>query len=255
MKMKPIVFFISALSCSTFIHAGTMGAAEAPAPISSFLSVEGGYTWNQIGNNRFTITGFPGDLHSKESNNGGTGRIGAGLMRRINDNIGLSGEIGYGYYGKTTSGAASVLSELLATVIDTRADISSTITGFDALAGIAYINSEYNYNLYFKAGAMIQNVNIKNTLHGDVGAVQEGFPAVRVNFSSTQTSALPELKVGGGYSLNSNWSLTASYLRVFGSSPSVNGNVNMSGHHVFDISFNSKNPTINTALLGIQYSI
>lgn len=254
MKMKPIVFFISALSCSTFIHAGTMGAAEAPAPISSFLSVEGGYTWNQIGNNRFTITGIPGDLHSKESNNGGTGRIGAGLMRRINDNIGLSGEIGYGYYGKTTSGAASALAEIL-TSIDTRADISNTITGFDALAGIAYINPEYNYNLYFKVGAMIQNVNIKNTLHGDIGALVSRAPAVRVIFSSTQTAALPELKVGGGYSLNSNWSLTASYLRVFGSSPSVNGNVNMSGNRVFDISFNSKNPTINTALLGIQYSI
>lgn len=246
MKKLPLLSLITALSSSTFAHAGSMGPIEPVAPcLSSFLALEGGYTWNQLDGYNYSLTGFNASIYSRESNNGFTGRLSAGMLRSgIDELFSLSGEIGYGYYGRTTYNPR-VNGFSLPGFLQTR----HTLSGLDALVGIAY-TADPNYSVYFKAGALVQNMTSK--INANLSTLN--LPIATYHNSSNNTAVLPELKVGAAYNFLPNWALTASYLHAFGSSPRTSGNFNIANSSA-SLYNNTQNPSMDVALLGIQYSM
>ncbi len=70
---------------------------------SAFFSVQGGMTRNGIDGFAFTILGTDSAVVSVENNQQWSGRLAAGLMSRVYDNFAVSGEVGWGYYGRTKS--------------------------------------------------------------------------------------------------------------------------------------------------------
>lgn len=247
MKIISKLSIFALLSCSASSFAGAMGATGGGDCLSSFFSFEGGYTSNQIKGYRFGVDGLAANIHSSENNQGATGRLGAGLMHTVTDQFVISSEIGYGYYGRTT------LNPVLVGIAPTpgiavRLQTQHTFTGFDALAGLAYVDPEYGYSLFLKAGAMVQNMKTRDT--ADLSAFNVP-PIATFNQYLNHTGVLPEFKVGGAYYFDTNWGLTLAYQQAFGASPKTTGTLNpTTGALAF--TSNNQNPGLSTVLAGIQ---
>ena len=240
---------IALMSCSAYVYAGEMGVVgDAVSPLTSFFVFEGGYTWNKIQGFDFTTLAPDGRIRSSEKKQGATGRIGAGMMHSFNDNFAVSTEIGYGYYGRTTLNP--VLTGFVANVnLPASLVIKQNISGFDALAGVAYLDPEYCYSVFLKAGALVQNVNTNTTAH----FFPLGIAALNgsLNQKMNHTGVLPEVKIGGGYYFDNNWALIASYVHAFGASPKTTGTINFANLNS-SITINRENPSLNTVLVGVQ---
>lgn len=230
------------MSYSASVSAGAMGAVDQAVCLKSFLAAEGGYTWSQTNGYNLSITGYDTRFVSQEKMSGATGRLSAGLIRQIDD-LGLSAEVGFGYYGSVTSTPSlTVLGGALALP---NVSNKSTLSGLDVLVGIAYIDQDYSYSLYLKAGGLVENMSTNfNT----------SLTTLDISESGNITAALPEIKVGGAYEFDENWSLTASYLHAFGSSPTTHGTINLTTLNTH-LNANTQNPSINSVLVGIQYVI
>ena len=241
MKKITSLSLITLLSCGSYAYAGTMGPVSSPC-LSSFLNLEGGYTWNQIKNYRFERTDLGVAFSSHRHVDGFSGRLGGGIMRPITEQIALSSEIGYGYYGRTKLRPVSVAER-------TNLHVRDNLSGLDALAGIVYTTP--NYSVYFKAGALVQTVNRKT--HAQFVPIL--IPTINsMDESTTRTAALPELKVGGAYNYTNNWAITVSYFHAFGANPRTRAIANLRTG-VFSFNTNDQNPSIDTVMAGIQYSI
>lgn len=236
-KKITIISLVSALSFGSLVHAGAMGD-QSSSCCSGFVALEGGYTLTSASNYNFNLVGV-GTLNSIQSKQHYTGRLAAGAISMMDD-FGFTGELGWGYYGRVTLNPAFVgFGDF---------SIRHTLTGFDALLGVAFIQPYYS--LSFKAGALIQNMTTRTDTNITVG----GVPFFNSGqFKSNQTAALPEIKLGAAYNIDTNWALTAAYMLAIGSTSNINGsfNVNTLEAHVHA---NSLNPTINSFLLGIQYT-
>lgn len=245
MKKITLLSLISVLSCNTFVHAGAMGDNQTMCS-SAFVSLEGGYTWNTLGGYDFTVVGLNSNLTSSSNTTHNTGRLAAGMITMMDDQFGVTGELGWGYYGKTTftPSATGVLAPLPGTL-----SISQTLSGFDALIGLAFV--QQYYSLSIKAGALIQNMQTKS----DANFAPFGFPVVDTLTVKTNTTAvLPEIKLGAAYNFNENWALTGAYIFALGTSPKTTGTFNVNTLRA-SLSVNNQNPTINSLLLGIQYTV
>lgn len=242
------ISLIALFSCCSFAHAGMMGETMGTPFLSSFLSLEGGYTWNQIKGYNFNLIGLDGHFYSHENNLGGTGRLGAGFMRNISDRFALSTEIGYGYYGRTTetpilTGAAGGIPASLT--------LKYNLSGLDVLAGVDYIDPSWGYSLFLKAGGLVQNLDTKSFAN----FTPLGISTINVsNQTLNHTGVLPELKVGGAYYLDDNWAFTLAYMHAFGASPRTTGTFNVTTGSAFFHS-NQQNPTLSSVLAGIQFKI
>lgn len=242
MRKISTLTLLSALSCH--VYAGEMGINNATSCFSSFVALEGGYTKAQANGYNFTLAGVNGQLSSTKKTNGYTGRLGAGLMRMVDDDIGLSSEIGYGFYGRSTLNPYGT--GLVRGITANNFSIKNTLTGFDALVGISYV--DVYYSVFLKGGALIQNMDTK--LKADLSSL--GFTAF--DQSLNNTGVLPEIKLGAAYNYDNNWSITASYFHAFGASPKTSGTFDT---NTLSATFttSNRNPSINTVLLGVQYTI
>lgn len=238
MNKITLISLISALSCGSLAHAGGMGGEITN---SGFLAIEGGYAVNSIKNYEFAFVGANTAITSVKSNQNYVGRIGAGMLFMMDEQVGITSELGWGYYGKTTLKPASGINASVTT--------KYTISGFDALIGIAYIQPSFSLSL--KAGALIENMQIQtNAVFSDPFEVS---PVFNVNTKKDQTGALPAIKIGASYNFDSNWSITGAYMYAAGSSPRDTGTFNV---NTFNASLysNTQNTTLNVGLLGIQYT-
>jgi hypothetical protein len=238
MNKITLITLATALSCSSLVHAGGMGGQSNCC--SGFVAFEGGYTVNSIGNYNFTLIGTGLELSSIKKSQHYTGRLAVGMINMMDDNFASTAELGWGYYGRTSLNPSFLGYGNLT--------IKRTITGFDALVGVAFIQP--NYSLSFKAGALIQNM----TTQTSATLSDLNFPFFNTyNSKENQTAALPEIKLGAAYNIDNNWSLTAAYLFALGSSSKTTGTFNVNTSRS-TISTNSLNPTINSLLLGIQFT-
>lgn len=238
-----LITFATTLSMSSMVYAGGMGN-DSNFCCSGFVSLEGGYTWNRIDGYQFTFSGTNASITSVEDNKGYTGRLAAGMFNMFDEELAMSGELGWGYYGKTNLDPA--LNGFVATIPGT-INQSNTITGFDALVGLAYVQPSFNFSI--KAGAMIQNMQNKFQATFTPGV----FPLFDTYQTKTnRTQVLPEMKLGGAYSFDNNWSITAAYLFVLGSSPSFDADFNVNTGS-FNFATDEQNTGLNTILLGVQY--
>lgn len=244
------IFFISLCSMAN-AEAGTMAdVSNKYLPNAVFASIEGGWTWNNLNGVNINISDV-GSIYTTKHSNKGTARVSMGFKRSISNNFAALGEIGYGYYGKTTfnfhqdgpllsSAGAPDFSQI---------NIKSTIDGFDVLAGFSYHLSIID--LSFEAGAMIENVRYKPSINFSGIAPGNTFGSAIIDSNLTQV--FPEIKIGVGYQLIDHLSLTASWMHVFGEKPSINVNINPSSPPGI-IAIKTQNPTIDTFVLGASYA-
>lgn len=236
-----IMPLVSALICSPLANAGAMGESGMSS-FSGFIALEGGYTITTIDNYNFAVSGLDGfEFSSIRKTQHYTGRLAAGMLNMMDEEFAMTSELGWGYYGRSTLNPPNLdFGEFT---------LQHTVTGFDALLGIAYVQP--NFNLSLKGGAMIQNLTRKTTATANFAGV--GALGVDTFVSKTnQTAALPEIKLGAAYSFDNNWSLTAAYMFVLGSRNRTSGTINPDGSVTF--TSNNLNPTLNSLLLGIQYT-
>lgn len=240
MKKIPMLSLFAAVTCGAPAYAGAMGSADSVPCLSSFFLLEGGVSGNQLKGYDFTITDTDHRLKSQEKNTMYAARLGAGMIRAVTEEFAVSSEIGYGTYGRTkhTSNIPDVA----------KLNVQHTITGFDALAGVAY--TDIDWNIFFKAGALVATRTTKT--NSDLTAFLP-FEAV---FKETvhHTTVLPEIKIGGGYNFDSNWGMTLAYMHAFGSNTKTTGNIN-GATNTWTYTNDQQNPSIDAVLLGIQVTV
>lgn len=234
-------------SLSASLNAGVMGPAVTPHQMHSFISAEGGYSWHQIDSLNIAVIDIV-NVRANETTHGGSGRVAAGLLNPISDSLITSGEIGYGYYGHRTSFLSAT--GPLTTIPDAPnfGGITTKFTqdGFDALAGIIYYQP--NFDLFLKAGALIENTHSQLNVNLPTLVGVNGNVLIKVN----HTEVLPEIKLGGSYHIFENLSLIASWSHAFGSNPRINATIDPV-NPLGNINVNLQAPTIDIALLGLQY--
>jgi hypothetical protein len=240
MKKITIITMVSALSCSTLAQAGDMGDMGSMC-INSFAAIEVGYSKTTI--DGFSVN-FPNStliLAPTSSTKGESLRLSAGVLNKVYDQMGISAELGYGYYGRTSANTNEANTV-------TYFSNGYSISGLDALVGVAYVQP--SFNLFFKLGAMIENLSYTSNAYI---LPTDGSPLITFSNASNTTEALPEIKIGGTYNFNDNWGLTLSYFHVFGSTVESSATLNADGDLINAIN-NSQNPSLNTVLVGLQYS-
>ncbi len=212
MKKRIIISLITALSCTNIAFSGAMGDSNFCA--NGFVAVEGGYTWSEIADYNFTFNGLAlTGISSRKKNNGATGRLAAGVLSMMDDEIGVTGELGWGYYGDVTLNPRN---ESVILPIPVALSYKYALNGFDALIGVAYIQPYYSASL--KIGAMVQNMLITSS---DDLAVFDNISTM-VN-KTNSTAVLPEIKLGAAYNINTNWAITGAYSFVYGANMKTTG--------------------------------
>lgn len=237
--MKNKIFKLSLLILNaSFANAGDMGDTTNKYPTTPFIIGEANFSYIAYQTEVFN------NLYSTQINNIWGGRFGAGLTRKYRGNFSLSGELGYGYYGRVRS-----------SFINNVNNNHYAIDGLDTLVGVIYKLKDLD--LFFKAGAMIENKRIKGTL--DIGKTynNDTFSGQK-NYNSNFTQVLPALKTGGMYNLSPNIALSLSYMHVFGSSTSSLANYSSSSSPLTVNTYSSihdQNPSLDSVLFGIQYNL
>jgi len=248
--MKKIAFIslMSSLSLSPIVNAGAMG--DAGCSPSAFAAVEGGYTWSKIDGLEFTSgTGTAATsttVESTKKQNQYTVRLAAGVINMIDDSFGLTGELGWGYYGSTTFDLPA-----LSLVVPINVTSKYTLTGFDALIGAAFVQPYYS--LSFKVGGLIQNMQINNTAsYTNLVAPLAGI--YTYNEKHNSTAVLPAIKLGAAYNIDQNWAITGSWLFAFGASPGTTLTYTPAAVTNVALDVNTQNPMTNSFMIGFQYS-
>lgn len=224
-------------------------------PTKFFIALEGGYSHSKTDGvqlnviNLFDVENFLSVTSNSENSRFGA-RIALGAVKQLCELWGLSAEMGWGYYGRTRFPLSS--SGFLTEFLDFNAiHVKSSLNGFDLLAGIVF--TQTCYELYFKAGALIQNAhtefNVDRTQF--FAPVQAGLLG-NVNIKANHTEALPEIKLGGAYYFYDNWAITASWTHVFGTRTKMPINIDPSSTELI-IPINTRNTTLDIAMLGLQY--
>ena len=252
MKKIALVSLMSSLSLSSFVQAGEMGDSSC-AP-SAFMSLEGGYTYNKINGIQFTTgTGTAATsttVKAQKKQNKLTTRLAAGVISMIDDSFGVTGELGWGYYGRSTFNlpAASLL-------IPVNVTSKYTLSGFDVLIGAAFVQTYYS--LSFKVGGLIQNMQINNTASLTYPAPAPALFAgvYTYNEKHNSTAVLPAMKLGANYNIDTNWAITASWLLAYGGSTGTKFNYTPAAVTKLALDVNTQNPMTNSFMLGFQYSI
>jgi hypothetical protein len=174
-----------------------------------------------------------------------------GVKKGISDTLAALGEIGYGYYGKTTFNFhqdGPILSSPEAPDFS-QATIKAMLDGLDVLAGFSY--QLQALELSVKAGALIENARYNPRLN--LSRLASGSLYGSASLDSNVTQVLPEIKVGAAYQIGKNLSLTAAWMHIFGESPSINITINPN-FPPGTIAINTQNPTLEAVILGARYT-
>jgi hypothetical protein len=243
MKKIALLSLISSVSISSFVYAGEMGNEDC-AP-TAFASLEGGYTGNKI--NGLELTNVTSSVTSEKKKTQTSVRLAAGVISMIDDQFGITGELGWGYYGQTTFNFP-----VTSAIVGSSLSLSSehSLYGFDALIGASFIQTYYS--LYFKVGGLIQNLQQNNTsVYIDPNLNPNNYS---LNEKHNSTAVLPALKLGAAYNIDSNWSITGSYLLAYGATTGTTITYTPSAINKLVVDVNTQNPTMNTFMIGIQYA-
>jgi hypothetical protein len=251
--LKTKIGLISALSCALSAQAGTLGEVSEALPSSYvFLAAEGGWTWNKLGGLDVNIPSV-GRIFTDKEVSRGSGRLSMGAQKYLCPAIAAIGEIGYGYYGKTNFNFhqyGPILSTADAPDFS-QVHVHIKNDGFDVLGGVSY-DFLSRFDVFFKAGAMIENTRTNATI--DFSRLAPGAVFGSASLDIDRTQVFPEIKLGGEYKFCRNLLLTAAWMHVFGEAPHIDLYINVNappGTLVID----RENPTIDTFFLGLKWAI
>ncbi|MDF1646556.1 MAG: hypothetical protein P1U61_06225 [Legionellaceae bacterium] len=245
------------VASTTAAYAGTMGDTKPLPLLIPFFAGEGMYTWPDIDGFRIGVDNV-GTFTSKQDKQGWGGRLAAGAIHPLTETWAGSAEIGWGYYGSVDMNPSIALNPNTTVTVNTNAfKVKMDQYGFDILAGLFYTQPQYD--LFFKVGALIQNLRVKASLSPD-GLGGNGTSGISARLGGNYTAstilvnALPELKLGGGYHINQNWLATLSWMHAFGSSLNINApSIKNSPASIGSVSAQITSPTLNTILFGLEY--
>ena len=232
--MKGIVLLPLLLGMSSS-YAGVMGPiSEQPvAGFSPYIGLEGSYTWNQIGSTQLNT------FSTSSSDGPWGGRLSIGATHPFSERFSFSAELGGGYYGSTDQVYPSHL-----------ATLDQTIDGYDLLGGAIY---QFNQvSVFGQLGVMMQNTRVKASVNNTIvpGGIASGVQTNIFNY----TQALPEIRVGGMYSLSNNWGLSLAYMHVFGSVRESSYVISLTpSSSVQQGQSILQNPTLDSVMLGVRY--
>jgi len=249
--MKKTVGMLCLFAGMNISHAGTMGAeVESPFSSSIFVAAEGGWTWNTLGGLQVNIVDV-GRIFTVKKVDRGSARVSMGVKKYFYNAFAATGEIGYGYYGRTRFNFRQdgPLLSLPDAPDFSQIHVKVTNDGFDALAGFSYTFSQLD--VFFKAGAMVQNSRYNPVIN--LTGVSRGAVFGGVDFDYDRTQVFPEIKLGAAYQVWQNLSFMASWLHVFGSNPHIDPTINPE-MPLGTIRVNRQNPILDTFFLGASYA-
>jgi hypothetical protein len=245
------------LACATSAtYAGDMGPVES-YPFKPFILGEAAYSWPQVSG--LSVNSNLGYIGSTQTVQGWGGRLAAGLMRHVSEKFALSFEGGLMYNDHITidpvvhaQGANISVPGLMMGSFDQY--------GLDLLAGINYVKPKYD--IFFKAGALFENmrtqvsVNTNKILYNN-DRQNYFIPTAQQTINTNIGQVMPEIKLGGAYHVNEDWSLTAAWMHAFGGTLSMYSdqmNLTSGSISIGNIALSLNNPTIDSVLFGVQYS-
>ena len=237
-KLKCSMLVAATLLAST-VYAG--GPSVEPMPQSHnlplFATLEGGYTWNDLG------TTTVNSLTASESNKGFSGRVAAGAAHysSYNPSLSYTGEFGWGYYGQTDYTLAS-----------RGVDAENYIYGLDLLGGVNYQVNDL-FDVFFKLGGMLQNIRMHRNTNLDNfigGTAVTGTD----NETTTVSSVIPEIKLGGVYNFTDCWGISLAYMHAFGNNVSMTVDKTHTADTVTSTTTVTGAPvSLNNVMLGLRY--
>lgn len=259
MRNKILLALMLTVCGSSALYAGAMGPESTAVPsFKPFISGEGAYSWPQIDGVHMLLAST-GEITTREELQGWGGRFAAGVTRAISERFALSIEGGL-MYNDHVNLRSQV--DIAGTVIIPSTDIVAANFdqyGFDILGGLVYTRP--TYDLFAKAGALFENLRV----HGSINAHsllrnnrrQANFlPEANQVLDLNIAQVMPEIKVGGGYHINENWSVTAAWMYAFGGTFGLGASdVSLATNSttIGDIVLSMNNPTITSVMFGVQY--
>jgi hypothetical protein len=244
---------------SSSLYAGTMGPVSTVSPtFRPFIIGEAAYSWPEISGININFTNLA-KLNSNAQTQGWGGRLGMGVMRSISERFALSFEGGLMYNDHVNLQPVFQVTGAQVTPSTSVIHINFDQYGFDLLGGIVYTRPKYE--LFFKAGALFENMRTHLGLNMNKILTNN---TRQSTFTANTTQALnlnigqvmPEIKLGGGYHVTDNWSVTAAWMHAFGGTMGVNSdNISLSSGSVSisNIGLSLNNPTINSVMFGVEY--
>jgi hypothetical protein len=261
MGNKKVSICILLMSMITAAYAGPMGPVKKTLPaFIPFISGEGMYTWPQVSGGLEVYAAGVGTFSSEASKLGWGGRVAAGALHPFSEKWAASVEAGWGYYGSVDIQPKVTLaanSSLTSTTLGNALRSNITQYGFDILIGAYFMKPKYD--LFFKAGALIENMRSDIVLNptGLVGKnnnLAVRFPGV-YRLKTTFANVLPEIKLGGDYHIKKNWLVTAAWMHAFSQKldSSQLGIVPTGTIQITNFSGYIYSPTLDTLLVGLEY--
>ena len=197
----------------TLSYAGVMKEVKPLPVLIPFVAAEGLYSWPEVDGFHIGVIGV-GKFVSKKDESGWGGRMAVGAIHPLTKLWAGSAEVGWAYYGYVDLNPAfeaGEFTQVQVTATGKAFDVNMDQYGFDVLAGILYMQPKYN--LFFKAGALAQNLRLTvlvdpTELAGDnrTAGLAKRLPGT-YKLATTLVNVLPEIKVGGEYYINKNWIL------------------------------------------------
>ncbi len=255
--MRSCKCFLLSVLTTTALHAGGMGAVASSKPfITPFLGAEAAYTWSGIDGYNINVVN-EGLFTNEKTNQGWGGRISAGLLDKVSEQFSASAEMGWAYYGRVVLKPKFIVNTGVAVTPTSNTSQSNMDQyGLDLLAGIVYTKPKYD--LFFKAGALFENLRINAKLDLSQIVAQsptlvsqwDGPTALRLNFPQV----LPEIKLGGAYHITETTLATVSWMHAFGSTFSVEApSMHFNPTRVGNLTLNLQSPTLNSVMFGLEY--
>ena len=241
--MNKMILSICLMGLIDSACAGMMGNVSVADYFVPFASGEGSVTWNTI--KSVYIFDHPSSLSKQLW--GGRGAV--GLAHTLPNRFGYTAEMGWGYYGSTSSHNFGSAPQGSLGITN-----SGNLYGFDLLAGLTYDFTSFQVNL--KAGAMSESRHINGT--AVFRNTNNGNNYLSTNqLQSVSTNTLPEIKVGGLYFINENIGLSLAYMHVFGNDnfvASVTGAFSspQATQGIASVT-SAQNPSLDSLLFGLIY--
>lgn len=245
--MKHAIRGLVGLSCLALMHtasAGAMGPVSTVAPsITPFLSAELAGSWMSMQTLTFISDTRLGEVPGNVIGSWG-GRVAAGMNIPYKNHFSFTAETGWNYLGNGSSSQTGAANNTF----------SGTLEGADLLVGLAYHHNKMEY--FGKAGTMVQRIVYSiGTTRFALGIFRNDTD-LNASLRGALIDVLPEIKVGAAYNFNDAWSLSLSYMRVFGNDidfevAHVAGN---GDNDIIDMQTVTRGTTINSVMLGLRYN-